>query len=36
VLHFVDGHPVGVIIGSTMVAAVVVGSVAYTLMSLLG
>jgi serine/threonine protein kinase len=36
VLRFVDRHPVGVIIGSGLGAAAVVGSVAYTLLSLLG
>ncbi|MBZ4419267.1 serine/threonine-protein kinase [Myxococcus sp. RHSTA-1-4] len=36
VLRFVDRHPVAVIVGSTLGTALVVGSVAYTLMSLLG
>jgi serine/threonine-protein kinase len=36
VLHFVDRNPAGVIIGSTLGAFAVVGSMVYTLMSLLG
>ncbi|WP_164015673.1 serine/threonine-protein kinase [Pyxidicoccus trucidator] len=36
VLRFVDRNPVGVIVGGMLGAAVVLGSVAYTLVSLLG